>query len=245
MTKWTRSQVRVMALGAGWGARSEDVSWVVMAESGGDDKIVNSIGCVGLLQVNQPVHVTAHPKWTRTWLQDPLNNLTAGKILFDAAGKSFSQPWADSKHKGGIPEGWGPHVSAAAGGTGGATQAADDPCADLKGTPAYDYCKKNGAEDQVVPLDPDDPGAGAGGSILDLANQIGRIAQSVAKAGNWLANPENWVRIAYVGGGAVLALVAVNVIVQPYMARSYRQVRAALPVETTKKIINRSKEGQS
>lgn len=109
MATWTRVQIEVMARGSGWGAQSKDVSYVAMAESSGDDKIVNSIGCVGLLQINQPVHVKAHPKWTKKWLQNPMNNLAAGLVLYKAAGKKFDGPWLDSRDKG-AGGGWGKHV---------------------------------------------------------------------------------------------------------------------------------------
>lgn len=222
--KYGRTSIAVMARAVGWGSHSEDVSWVAMAESGGDARVVNSIGCVGLLQINQPVHVASHPKWTRAWLQDPMNNLTAGLVLFKAGGNSFDGPWADSKHKGALPEGWGPHVSADAGGGGSdATQTADDPCDLLKGTPGYEYCTRNKGD------------SGPDGTDLgDTAAQLGRLAQAVAKAGNWLADPGNWVRIAYVAGGGLLALTAINVIIQPYAARAYRQVYSALPVRTVR-----------
>lgn len=216
-----------MARGSGWGARSKDASWVAMAESHGDDHVVNSIGCVGLMQINQPVHVGSHPKWTRKWLQDPMNNLAAGLVLYKATGSSFDSAWADSKHKGAIPEGWGPHVSGAKGGTrDGAEQAKDDPCDALKGTPGYEYCTRDNG----------DSGTGGGGSILDAATQIGRIAQAIAKAGNWAADPGNWVRFTYVVGGGLLAITAVAVIVRPYTMAGYRDLRRVLPVKTTKDV---------
>jgi hypothetical protein len=225
--KYGRTSIAVMARAVGWGSNSEPVSWVAMAESGGNAGSVNSIGCVGLLQINQPVHVKSHPTWTVQWLKDPMNNLTAGLVLFKAAGGRFDRDWADSKNKGGIPEGWGPHVAAAlgGGGSGDASQASDDPCELLKGTPGYEYCTRNKGD------------SGPDGTTLgDTAEQLGRLAQAVAKAGNWIADPANWVRIAYVAGGGVLALVAVNVIIQPYAARAYRQVAAAIPTRTVRDV---------
>lgn len=225
MAKWSRVQIAIMARASGWGSHSEDVSWVAMAESGGDDKTVNSIGCVGLLQINQPVHVGSHPKWTVKWLKDPMNNLAAGLVLFKADGNSFESAWADSKHKGGIPEGWGPHVGAGSSSGSDATQTADDPCALLKDTPGYDQCvADNGGKSNGTP------------SLGDTAAEIGRLAQAVAKAGNWLADPANWVRIGYVIGGGLLALTAASVIIRPYAAGAYGDVRRALPVRTTKDV---------
>jgi hypothetical protein len=227
MAKWSKNQIMIMARAAGWGDRSSDAAEVAMAESGGDDKIVNSIGCVGLMQVNQPVHVKAHPKWTVKWLQDPMNNLAAALVLFKASGEKFDGPWLDSRDKGG-GGGWGGKVKG--GSTGGASQAGDKDsgnCDLLKGTPGYEYCMR------------DSEGGGGGGALDDLgdtAAQIGRVAQAIAKAGNWIADPGNWVRVAYVAGGAVLALVAVNVIMQPYAARAYRQVVGALPTKTVRDV---------
>lgn len=223
MAKWSKSQIAVMARAVGWGEHSEDAAIVAMAESGGDDKIINSIGATGLLQINQPVHVKAHPTWTKKWLQNPMNNLKAGLVLFKAAGEKWDGPWLDSRDKGG-GGGWGGKISGGSGG--GATQVADDPCELLKGTPGYEYCVRERGD--TAPDGVPDLG--------DIAGQVGRIAQAVAKAGNWLADPGNWVRIAYVAGGGLLALVAVNAITQPYASRAWRQVSGALPVATVRDV---------
>lgn len=239
MAKYTRAQIEVMARAAGWGARARDASWVAMAESSGDARVVNEIQCVGLMQVNHSVFVDQHPTWTIEWLQDPMNNLKAAKVIFKNAANSFAEPWADSREKGGIPGGWGPHVSAKYGGTaGGSTdsdvsQAEDNPCAGLKG-PAKEYCLRS-LEDQAYP----DNGQSDGLGILDAAEQIGRLAQAVAKAGNWLANPANWVRVVYVAGGGLLALTAVSVIVAPGARTAYGQVRGAIPVTTVKTLVRK------
>lgn len=231
MAKWSRAQIAVMARAVGWGSHSEDVAEVAMAESGGDDKVVNSIGCVGLLQINQPEHVSAHPKWTRAWLQNPMNNLAAGLVLFKAAGNKFDGPWLDSRDKGG-GGGWGGKVS------GGVSQIGDDPCKNLTGL-AREMCLKNQRLGEEMQENP--PGEG---SLWDSAQQIGRLAQAVAKAGNWLADPGNWVRIAYVTGGTVLALVAVNVVIQPYALRGYRQVVSTLPARMRPRATTTSSEGE-
>lgn len=227
MATYSRAQIEIMALGVGWGSRSKDISYVAMAESSGNSITVNSIGCVGLLQINQPVHVGSHPKWTRAWLQDPINNLTAGLVLFKGAGNKLDGPWADSKNKG-DGGGWGEHVSSSS----GAVQVDDDPCKYVIG-PLGDACREEQNGGSVVP------------KVGDTAEQLGRVAQAVAKAGNWLADPGNWVRIAYVAGGGLLALTAVNVIIQPYTNRAYRQVMGALPVKTTKDVARQLRRNPS
>lgn len=238
--KYSKAQVAIMARAAGWGSRSNDVAEVAMAESGGDSNVVNSIGCVGLLQINQPVHVKAHPKWTRSWLQNPINNLSAGLVLYKAAGSKFDGPWLDSRDKGG-GGGWGGKVSGSSGGTAsqvddsfGGSDPLEDFWNDLLGEPERGPGSE-GWDDDPFGLNQD---LGLDG-IREVADQLGRLAQAVAKAGNWLSAPNNWVRIAYVTGGALLALLAINTIVQPPAARGVRQVTSALPVKTAKKAARR------
>ena len=59
---------------------------VAMAESSGRTDVVNSIGCVGLWQINQPVHIKTHPTWTVAWLQNPVNNAKAAAVIYRAQG---------------------------------------------------------------------------------------------------------------------------------------------------------------
>lgn len=239
MTKWNRTAIEVMARGEGWGARSKDASYVAMAESGGDDKVVNSIGCVGLMQINQPVHRAAHPTWTVKWLQDPTNNLKAALVLYKAAGNKFDGPWLDSRDKGG-GGGWGQHVKGSGGGGLRQVDSPEEACKHLNG-PAREACIQGERERQE--------GGGGGGPLdaLDdlgeVADQIGRLAQAMAKAGNWLGSPANWLRIVYVAGGGLLGLAAVAVIVRPYSMNAYRQVSAVLPTKTAKRAV-RAVRGQ-
>lgn len=224
--KYSRAEIQAMAVLAGWGARASDASWVAMAESSGDASVVNSIGAVGLMQVNQPVHVKAHPGWTVRWLQNPTNNLRAAKILFDEAGGKWDGPWLDSRDKGGLPTGnggWGQHVKGS-----GAT-AVSDPCAGLTGDMKR-RCEESKGGTQDIPIDPNDPGAGT--DLAGLIGQVGRIAQVTAKAANWAADPANWVRVVYVVGGGVLAIAAVNVIARPVVAPVGQAVRQVVPVKT-------------
>lgn len=65
------------------------------AESSLQTDVVNSIGAVGLLQINQPVHVKDHPEWTVAWLKDPANNVAAARILSN--NWTNTQPWAASR----------------------------------------------------------------------------------------------------------------------------------------------------
>lgn len=221
--KYSRVQIEVMARAAGWGSRAKEASYVAREESGGDAGIVNEIGAVGLLQILQPTHVKDHPGWTVAWLKNPINNLKAGKILFDQAGQKWDGPWLDSRDKG-ATGGWAQYIGK--GSSGGATQVDDDPCELLKGTPGYEFCVQ------------DNSGGGGGADITDLPAQIGRLAQLAAKAGNWAADPANWLRVAYVVGGGVLAIAAVNVVARPYLRPVYGAVRDVIPTRTIRDVRN-------
>lgn len=65
------------------------------AESSLRTDVVNSIGCVGLFQINQPVHVGAHPTWTTEWLKNPVNNVAAAKVL--SSNWTNLDPWKSSR----------------------------------------------------------------------------------------------------------------------------------------------------
>jgi len=218
MATYTQAQIAVMARGVGW-PDPEKIARIAMAESSGRADVVNSIGATGLLQINQPVHVGSHPTWTTAWLKDPIHNLSAGLVLYradKAAGGDGYRPWVSSQGT------WG---------KGGVEQAADEesPCELL------DYWGKKLCYERSKGVEGDGGLSGTPGDLTDAADQIGRVAQAIAKAGNWIAEPANWVRVAYVAGGGLLALTAVTVIIRPYTLGAYR----ALPIQGTKKVARR------
>lgn len=162
------------------------------AESGGDPNIVNGIGAVGVLQILQPVHVKDHPSWTVSYLKNPLNNFKAGKVLWDAAyktGGSGLEPWADSKDKGN-------------GGGWGKTQAYKDYQASV--TESGGTHGNGGSLGGIDGL-----GNGLGGTdLMGGLDGLGSIASGLGKAGGWMGNPRNWLRVFYVlAGGAVVTVV--------------------------------------
>lgn len=101
MPTLTRMEIGLYARAAGLPDYFVDIA---MAESSGRTDVVNSIGCVGLWQINQPVHVKAHPSWTTSWLQSPANNAYAASVLYRASGTA---PWVSSKAKWGAAAGAG------------------------------------------------------------------------------------------------------------------------------------------
>jgi peptidoglycan hydrolase-like protein with peptidoglycan-binding domain len=59
---------------------------IAMAESSNNPSIVNEIGCVGLFQINEPVHGELLSRLGITDLTDPLQNARAAKAIYDEQG---------------------------------------------------------------------------------------------------------------------------------------------------------------
>lgn len=53
-----------------------------------------------------------------------------------------------------------------------------------------------------------------GAGVVAGAGDVLDTARGAVKAGQWLSNPHNWVRIVYVAGGVALILVAAGMLVQ-------------------------------
>lgn len=92
------------------GATKQDPTlWAYVAkhESSLRPDVVNSIGATGLWQINQPVHVKAHPTWTKEWLKDPWNNAKAAIVIYKDQGWSawtaYSAAKAEYDKNGGNP----------------------------------------------------------------------------------------------------------------------------------------------
>lgn len=196
MAKLSKTQMRAYAASVGFPnpALMAEVGW---AESGGDTKVVNSIGAVGVLQILQPVHVKDHPSWTVSWLQNPLNNFRAGKVLFDQdvkAGGNGLRPWADSANKGN-GGGWAKTA------TGVAFFGDDDPLDDFWDGLFGDQERGPGSEqwEEDMPGLPSD--------VLPDLSGLTDLAKLGIRMGEWMSNPRNWLNVVYVlTGGVVVAM---------------------------------------
>lgn len=155
-----------------------------MGESSGRTDVVNSIGCVGVWQINQPVHVKTHPTWTVAWLKNPANNAKAAKVIYNAQGFSAWEAYTDGSYKQYYKSG------------STATNAS--------------YSPEDLASDLVVP----GSGILGSLTGSDAVSQVTDAAQIVSKAASWMSNPQNWVRVAYVIGGGAIILVTLNSMMQ-------------------------------
>lgn len=84
-------------LSAGGVPDSELATWLARAkaESSLRTDVVNSIGAVGLFQINQPVWVKQYPTWSIAWLQNPTNNVAAARVVSNDW--KNSSPWISSQ----------------------------------------------------------------------------------------------------------------------------------------------------
>jgi hypothetical protein len=76
-------------------SRTAVMTAIAMAESSGSTTVVNSIGCVGLWQINVP----AHPQYTQSDMQDPTKNAAAAVAILKGQGLTAWQTYTDGAYK--------------------------------------------------------------------------------------------------------------------------------------------------
>lgn len=98
MATLTKTQIQAVAVSVGLPQPSV-MAAIAMAESSGRTDVVNSIGCVGLWQINQPVWVKSHPTWTQAWLKNPVNNARAAKVIYGIQGFQAWEAYTNGAYK--------------------------------------------------------------------------------------------------------------------------------------------------
>lgn len=177
--KLTASQVKQLAFNVSHdNLRATLMTAIAFAESSYDadatNRNTNGTVDVGLWQINS-VHQKEHPEWTVEWLKVPENNAAAAWAVSNK-GKTW-RPWDSSK------ENW------------------EKPAKDAI---AKEFGKDNPLIPNIIekPLDATtDAAAAVADTAVNTAQLLGKFAVVVGKTGSWLANPHNWLRIAYVGLG--------------------------------------------
>ncbi len=195
MATLTQSQVYAIAVSTGL-AQPKLMAAIAMAESSGRTDVVNSIGCVGLWQINQPVHVKTHPTWTKSWLSNPVNNARAAKVIYQQQGLEAWESYTDGRFK--------KYMDSTAQGSDGGFELFD-PLNILPGNQDEQIQSTTGTQ-----------------GIAD-------IASFAAKAGNWVSNPRNWLRIVYVIGGVTLVVVGVSSLARPYVMKAANAATDVVP----------------
>jgi hypothetical protein len=202
MATLTQPQIEMVARAAGLPGDPKVWAAVAMAESSGVTTAKNpASGTYGLWQIH-PVHRKEHPTWTEKWLADPVNNARAAAVVYAQQGWGAWEAYTSGAYQHYLKQ---PVTS------GGTVSQAD----------WQDWLKG------LIPLGPGGlilpeelGGTGAIDGALDVAEGVGSIAEAVQKAGTWMSQPKNWVRIAYVWGGGFFVLVGVYVIASPVIAKA-------------------------
>lgn len=226
MATLSPGQLASYAKGAGFTGTDVAVAVAVaLAESGGRTDAVGdkSIGgSYGLWQI----YSKAHPWITSQNWSDPAVNARAAKRVFDEAGGSW-RPWSTFKN--------GSAATYQNTGTMAAAQVGfvipNVPnLRDLFGGKGSDGGGDGGGWLDGIP----DPG-----DALDAGKETAKgvltIADAVEKSARWLADRDNWVRMLYVAGGAVVIVVAARMLVNdvPAVQSAQKQVQAVAGVAKT------------
>lgn len=213
MPTLTQSQIEMIARATALPGDPKVWAAVAMAESSGSTTAKNpSSGAYGLWQIH-PIHRGDHPGWTEKWLSDPVNNARAAAVIHGKQGWGAWEAYTNGQYKQYLKPG----------------------APDAPGTVPVDW------EDWMKDLIPLGPGGfllpeelgGTGGldGVVGVAEGIGAVAEAVQKAGDWLSQPKNWVRVGYVWGGGFLVVLGIYIIASPLIGKA----AASSPVGQTVK----------
>jgi hypothetical protein len=163
-----------------------------MAESSGDDQAAGDGGwSIGLWQIYRK----AHPQYSEAYLRDPQNNAVAAHEVWASAGGSFS-PW--TTYKNGIYLMYMPTAEVAA--------QRVQPKGGILAGPAQAGTHLPDTSGVHIPVLSD---------LGKIAAALGAGVNLAAKAGTWLSNPQNLLRIVYVGVGVSLITGALVMLAAP------------------------------
>lgn len=189
MPTLTQAQIQMYAQAAGL-TPADKWAAIAMAESSGRTDVVNSIGCVGLWQINQPAHIKEHPSWTVKYLQDPANNARAAKTVYDKEGFSAWEAYTG-------PDGVG----------------SDGPWKQYyKGNSSSTATNAGVQWYDPFGILPDGMGGAVENAVPGVA-ELGKMADAVVHGAVWISTPYNWVRIGYVMAGGILFIAGVGFII--------------------------------
>lgn len=216
MPTLTQPQVEMVARAAGLPGDPKVWAAVAMAESSGNTTAKNpASGAYGLWQIH-PIHRKDHPTWTERWLSDPVNNARAAARVYAQQGWGAWEAYTSGAYQRYLAQPVTRHPGQSA------TQVMDlnDWLEGLFGPPGS-LGRKLGEDmgedigrgetpDLVKPLE----------GAVDVAQGVATIAEGVFKAGVWMAQPKNWVRVAYVLGGGLLVGIGAYMIASPVIGKA-------------------------
>lgn len=214
MATLTYQQIVSVARTSGLPGDPEMWAAVAMAESSGRTDVVNSLGCVGLWQINQPVWVKSHPTWTVKYLQDPVHNGRAAAVVYAQQGMDAWEGYTGPSGSG-TDGPWRAYYQKMSSNSVQSASWWDDFWHGFKKGwntgPGPKVGDSNGSDA------PPDLGSAVNG-LGDVATGVGTIAEGVQKTAVWLGSAKNWERIAYVVGGGVLVLLGLTIVARPILS---------------------------
>lgn len=238
MATLTQPQVEMVARASGLPGDPKVWAAVAMAESSGVTTAKNpSSGAYGLWQIH-PVHRGDYPTWTEKWLSDPVNNARAAAKIHAKQGWGAWEAYTSGAYEAYLRK----PVTRHPGQTATQVMDVEDWLKGLFGGPGSlgRELGEDMGEDIARGERPDllDPLEGA----ADVAQGLGTLAEAAFKAGQWMANPSNWVRVLYVTGGGVLVALGAYMLASPLIGK----VATATPVgQVVKKVTADAKSRKS
>lgn len=206
MATLSRDQIAMYARAAGLSGGSVDIAVAVaLAESGGNPRAHNPVPPDNSYGLWQINMLGSLGPDRRKKL-----GITSNSALFDPAVNARAMSLISSKGTNWTP--WSTYTNG-----------------------AYKKHLQGGAvQTDLVPdfLVPDPLEDFADGAV-EVAKEVGRIAQAIAKAGNWLSRAENWLRIGYVAGGGVLVAAGLTMVVRK---EALKKIAPALGQAAGKKV---------
>jgi len=83
------------------------------------------------------------------------------------------------------------------------------------------------------------------GAVADVGLEVARVATAVSRAGAWISNPRNLLRIGYVIGGIILIAIGTAMIVQEGKAAALRSTGVSNVIGIGSKIVSKGKVGNA
>lgn len=208
----TQAQVQVLAASVGM-KDPKTMAAIAMAESSGNTNAHNATppdDSYGLWQINMlgdmgPARRRQFGIKSNADLFNPFVNARAAKMIQDGQGLKAWSTYTNGAYK--------KYASSAV----TVTQADWQPFKDWNDP--FDVWPDDGAQpppsvwEWLTGETPPESVEGAG----DAIGQITRIGDILAKAGDWLSDPSNWIRIAYVMGGAALVVGGLVLVGRPLL----------------------------
>jgi hypothetical protein len=197
--------------------------WTMSGESGGDPSRVgdSDSNSIGLMQIRDSDAIQGRP--TKAELLDPRFNIQYAAQQLGASNGRFTD-WGDGTY--GTPQQFGalgdhPFPNDGTATSAPATQLGFPHLPSIPGLP--DWLDPSNLPDWLnpgnIPLFPGLPGATIGnpGNVLGIKDVYKSVITGVATIGKafiWLLDPRHWIRLFFIGSGAVLFIAGVFIYVR-------------------------------